>query len=62
MIKLLVNIGGSVAKPVGEEFNYEIPRAALGEAVAAAKLLHHDWSSIVAVLTRQKADAATGPA
>ena len=61
MIKLTVNIGGSVAKPKGEEFDYEIPgRTALGEAVAAAKLLHPNWSSIVAVLTRPKAEAVTG--
>ncbi len=62
MIKLTVKIGGSVSKPAGEEFDYAIPRAALGEAVAAAKLLHHNWTSIVAVLTRPQGDAQTGPA
>ena len=60
MIKITVNIGGTVQKPKGEELEYEIPRAAVGEAVAAAKLLHHNWTSMVVVISRPKPEASTG--
>lgn len=47
MIQLTVNL------PEGRKSVYDsIVKAAVGEAVAAAKLLHPDWTSIILVLTK----------
>jgi hypothetical protein len=52
MIQVTVNIFCSPVQPSGLEFEYTNIHGDLEDVVAAAKILHPDWSSISVIETR----------